>query len=125
MIRIIEKKGLIQSEEVVARLQGYLKDVIPSVNEARLTEMEEIILEAIQLRNKMTAELAVYRCFWLPEAWRDKRNQGSELYEIGEIEEENGTPICTMPGLVRFTEITDGPEAGARMLLPVIQLRVD
>lgn len=93
-------------ETLIQNLCSLLKELLPTSQVDRIQGfVEKIIDKAISLRNAMTLEQAIYRCYF-PHTG-DSFNEFTDEVATGEKNAGN-VLVCTFPGLHRLTIQKEG-----------------
>lgn len=107
-------------ETVIQNLCSLLQELLPTSQVDRIRGfVEKIIDKAISLRNAMTQEQAIYRCYF-PHTG-DSFNEITAQVANGEKNTGN-VLICTFPGLYRFTIQKEGKKQFIFVVRAIVKL---
>lgn len=103
-IRLAKTHRKQRKEEVVAGLSGILLRLMLQTTDGTIGPVvTKIVEKAVQLKDLITEEQALYDCFWA--------DCGSEiqeeLVEVGEEDPSGKVSLCTFPGLSRTVKEDD------------------
>jgi hypothetical protein len=90
---------------VAFELKKTLKAALPKNQEPDIQEIKRIVTHAVQLRNDMTKELAIYYSYWF-RVNEDVLN--SEVAEYQGVPQSRSLALCVFPALARRIRDSQG-----------------